>query len=351
MHEAVLGPQEQSQNVPRVLGALIIEEIYGSEDMEDLLIPEADEEIVSTLKERPNGLIMLGCGDDRGITHASSRHLQKEGLPVDIPYIRYFGGAYGITRVSMVAATAQLGPRALEKISPQGNFIKSAAEISRLATKRAKVIPTAHSAVKGEENRATLNPDSTHPLSCAYAFNIGQVAHITAHNEGVQRLTAMEYAALFGPDSAIDNIEAAAEANRQFGISEFGEQPQEFSIDRSTLLSTGTPTMLLHGEHAASGDTFLLANFSTDKLTDPNAAQDIGRPYYAIDFTHTAETIMLALPEARLDPELLFAVMLLDVNATRTALAAHDGPANPERISLVRYGDPEKALDYLRSLQ
>jgi hypothetical protein len=236
---------------------------------------------------------------------------------------------------------------------PEGGFLWWGSELSRLAEKRADVIPTAHSAVKNEKNKSELNadPDLSSPLACAYAFNIGEITHIAGRNKSVQRLSTDEYRSLFGPFTNSENVEFAAEANRKLSVAEFGDEPRKFAITRSQLLSTGMPTMLLHGDHAHSADTFLLANFSQEKLTDPSAAQEIGRPYYAIDFTHAAETIIKSLPEARLDPEILLAAMLLDVCATRAALAAHDGPANPERIALVRYGDPEQALEYLRNLQ
>jgi hypothetical protein len=204
------------EHSPRVLGHLAIEATEG-EEMKDVLIHEADEEIVGTLKDLPEGLVLLGCGDDRGITHASK--------------------------------------------------------------------------------------------------------------------------------------ELAAEANRDFAVTVLGDKYREFSVDRTELFTIGVPTMILRGEHAKSAETFLLANFSTDKLTDPNEAMDIGRPYYAIDFTHTAKTIIQSRPEINYDPENLFAAMKLDIDATRAALAAHDGPANPGRITLIRYGDPEEALDYLRALQ
>ena len=51
------------------------------------------------------------------------------------------------------------------------------------------------------------------------------------------------------------------------------------------------------------------------------------------------------------DAEIIMAAMFQDLAATRTALTAHDGPANPGRLHLERYGDPEEALDYLRSLR
>jgi hypothetical protein len=85
-------------------------------------------------------------------------------------------------------------------------------------------------------------------------------------------------------------------------------------------------------------------------LTDPQAAAAINRPYYGIDFTQSAEVIMRVMGELNLEPKLLFATMILDVCATRAALAAHDGPADPARINLVRYGEPEAALTHLQNM-
>lgn len=346
-----LSGERQDQYSPRILGALTVEELYADEEMNDIVIPEADDEIVSTLRRRPAGWVLLGCGDDRGMSPASSRRLREEGLPADRPYLRYFGGSIGMARVSLVAAIAQYGPKILEKLSPDKGFMRYSSEFSNVAEERTEVIATAHSAVTNELNDKDLNPASSAPLACAYAFNVGEVSHIAGHNETIHRLSASEYSVFFGPGSAVEAIDKVAEANREFTAREFGDNPREFSITRSDLLSSTIPTMLVEGEHASSIDTFLLANFSVDRLSDPQAAQEISRPYYGIDFTQTAEVIMKSLPELKLDPEIVFATMILDVGATRTALAAHDGPANPERISIVRYGDPETAIEYLKSLQ
>ena len=351
MHEKHAIPDRET-GIPRILGALTIEGMHEEEDMENIFIPEADEEIVTTLRPRPEGWVLLGCGDDRGISKASSTHLENEGLPANRPYLRYFGGSYGLARVSQVAAVAQYGLDILSTLDPKSDFVKYSAEFGDLAEKNTEVITTAHSAEDNELNKGRLNPASTAPLACAYAFNIGEVSHIAGHNRQVQNLSGYEYRALFGPDFSTKHFPVVATANREVAAKVFGPDYRKFSITRSNLLSTGVPTMVLEGSHAPNADTFLLANFSTDMLSDPQAAQDIERPYYGIDFTQTAEIIMKSMPQLKLDPEILLATMVLDVTATRAALAAHDGgPANPERISLVRYGDPEKALDYLRSLQ
>lgn len=338
--------------LPRFLGHLSIDETAGDELMRDVLIEEADEEIETTLRERPEGLVLLGCGDDRGITRASAAALENKGFPGKEPYIRYFGGAYGMARVALVAEAMQLGTKSLKELMRREDYINYTALMSSLAAKNAEVIPAAHSAVSSEQNKAELNPESKNHIACAYAFNVGEITYIAGHSKKVQRLTQEEYRALFGPLADPHEIELAAEANRDFASLVLGDQSREYSIDRTELFAMRVPTMILRGSHAKSEDTFLLANFSTDKLTDPNAAIEIDRPYYAIDFTQTAEVIIKSRPEVKYSPEVLFATMMLDVCATRAALAAHDnGPANPERISLVRYGDPEEAIDYLRSLQ
>lgn len=335
---------------PRVLGALTIERLRR-EDMRDILIPEADEEIVATLRDRPEGPVLLGCGDDRGLSPESTSRLEAADLPANRPYLRYFGGVYGVARVSMVAASTQQGPGILKLITPEKGFVEFSSEFGRLSEETSQVIPVAHSATDNELDEADLNPRSTTALGCAYAFNIGQVAYIAGHDKTIQRLSAEEFRALFGPFADEGWIETVAEGNRHFAEAEFGREPKNFSITRSDLLSSGTPAMILEGEHAKSQDTFLLANFSTNKLSDPQAAQEISRPYYGIDFTQTAEVIMRSMPELKLDPRVLMATMTLDVCATRAALAAHDGPANPKRIPIVSFGDPEAALDYLQKLQ
>ncbi|MDB5161049.1 MAG: hypothetical protein JWO96_429 [Candidatus Saccharibacteria bacterium] len=353
MSENLLEEQYRPPNTfePRVLGALTIVGLEKEDEMNEMMIPEADEEIVSTLVSRPEGLLMLGCGDDRGVSHASRKQLEeKEGLPADQPHLRYFGGAPGLTRMAITTFISQYGLRRLDKLTQGKDFLAFSEEFNNLAAHNANVILTAHSAVQNELNDSELNPLSTAPLACAYALNMGEVSHIAGYNSDVRKLSAAEFKSLFGPHAVPENIDIAAEANRQFSKTELGEQPRKFSITRTNLLTMGTPTMLLKGDHAKSHETFLLANFSLDRLTDPDAAVEAGRPYYGIDFTHTAEVIMKSLPDQKLDPELLLANMMLDVAATRAALAAHDGPANPGRISLVRYGDPEEALEYLRTL-
>ncbi|MGH7156983.1 MAG: hypothetical protein ACREGG_02645 [Candidatus Saccharimonadales bacterium] len=347
-----VAPESEHLFIPRFLGHLSVEGTVGDEMTRDILIEEADEEIESTLKDRPEGSVLLGCGDDRGITRASAAALESKGLPGSEPYIRYFGGAYGVARVALVSETMQLGTKRLRELMRHEDYMHYTDVLSNRAAKNGGVILAAHSAVSSEQNKAELNPDSSLPIACAYAFNVGEITHIAGSSKKVQRLSEDEYKALFGPFADPHQIELAAEANRDFASLVLGEQARDYSIDRTELFAMEVPTMILRGNHAHSEDTFLLANFSADKLTDPNTALEIDRPYYAIDFTQTAETIIKSRPEISYDPEVLFAAMLLDVCATRAALAAHDGgPANPARISLVRYGDPEDALKYLRSLQ
>lgn len=348
---ADIHPEPEYLSLPRVLGHIAVEPV-GDEIMRDILIEEADEEIIGTLKDRPEGLVLLGCGDDRGITRKSAAALEHLGFPGKDPYIRYFGGAYGLARVALVAEAMQYGTKRLKELMHHEDFAHYSAVLSNRAQRNAQVIPTAHSSAKNEQNKAGLNSDSTHPIACAYAFNVGEITYIAGRNKSVQKLTEREYAALIGPFADAQHIEMAAEANRDFAALVLGKRARDFSINRTELLTAGVPAMILRGEHAPSAETFLLANFSADKLTDPNAALEIGRPYYAIDFTQTAETIMKSRPEIQYDPEILFATMLLDVCATRAALAAHEGgPARPDRIHLVSYGDTEAAVQYLRRLQ
>jgi hypothetical protein len=318
----------------------------GEDPLEHLVIPEADPEIVATLKDRPEGRILLGCGDDRPLCKESAKHLGTEGLPADQPYLRYYGGIYGMTRVAVVSAVAQYGKRALDIVKAKGNFKQLANELKDRIEETSDVIAITHSATGSEDRERQLNPDSKNPLGCAYAHGIGKVAKISASGD-IQQIGTNEYFSLFGPDHDQNMIHIAAEASKTVAGAEFGDKPDEYSISRKDVLEDGIPAMILEGSHAKTNNTFVLANFSTNKLSDPTAAEEIGRPYYEIDFTQTAETIIRSFPELKLDPEILIATMILDVCATRSALAASDGEANPARLALVKYGDPHEALDYL----
>jgi hypothetical protein len=182
---------EGGHHDPRILGALTIEGAEDRQMIRELTIAEADPEIISTLIDRPEGMILLGCGDDRPNAPASSESLQQR------PYLRYFGGSYGLSRVTLVTLAAQYGPRALREYAPN-DFLEFSSQLSASSTKKADVMPIAHSAVSNELDEANINPYADTPLGCAYAFNIGEVSHIAGYNEDIQRLSSQEFESLFG---------------------------------------------------------------------------------------------------------------------------------------------------------
>lgn len=315
------------------------------QELEDLDMDEVSQEIKDTFVKH-EGPAVLSCGDDRGPTAESLKAMAEQGLPIEGPYLRIFGGIYGATRALLVAAVAQHGEEALQTLGT--DFHELSHEVARRAADR-DVIMMTHSAEGAEGNPTHIDQTAGDKLGCAYGDSIGVVANLSAHDQLVIRSAEYEATSLFGSPQD-GNVQKVVQANRVLVDEIFGRQ-EPMSISKGDVIETKVPGMVLKGAHAKTEDVKHVYSFSDEELSDPVKAVEQGTPFYDTDLTQVAELLIKSFPELNLDSDLVANAIILDVNATKAALAASDGGArDPQRIVSLRYGDPHKALAHLSAL-
>jgi hypothetical protein len=329
----------------KVFGGIALTGANFRESDSGLLIPEIDDELRTTYEARQSGTILLGCGDKRSISTESAEYLREKGLfsGVEQPYLRYFGGAYGPARIALLTAAVQYGPAVLQRMGGDG-FVDFTHRFGDRAAKITDVLVTQHSSLSHEMGEPTLNLALDAPVDCGYATNFGKVAHLSASTP-IERLVWDEWQGMSGESTKDEEIATYRDAHRQFAC-QFASTPSA-SISRGDFARLGSPTMVLQEQQTAPEKKLAVVNFTVDQVSSPHKAQDIGRPYYGVDATQTAEVIMKSLPELHLDPEIILKNMALDSCATRAVLAGGD----PNYLPLQRYGDLQTALDYLNAVK
>jgi hypothetical protein len=317
---------------------------HTSEERKDVEMKEVSEAIKATFIKR-EGPVVLACGDDRGLTEESLTAMKEAGLPIEDAYLRIYGGIYGATRALLVAATAQHGREAIYRIGD--NFIEASAITAKRASEQ-DVIMITHSAESAENNPAHINEHSHAGLGCAYATGIGKVSNLTAYDQLIIRSAEYEATSVFGTPQD-DSVQRLVRANRILVEDVFGKD-EPMSISRRDVIGQKVPAMILEGSHASTDKVVHVLNFSEDLISDPREANIRGVHYYDTDVVQLAEVLIKAWPELELDAELLVNAIILDAAATRAALAAADGPADPQRIESLRLGDAHQAIAHLTSL-
>lgn len=309
-------------------------------------LPELSSERKATyLNKDPNETYAVFCGDDRQLTPESVAALKEKGVKTPENAIRYYGGAVGIARVTALTIATQYGPEAIATYG--GNFVDFTAAVRDRVEAANKVVLGVHSAEGNEGNADHIDENAEAGLGCAYAAGVNVVTEISATNEDVAALAPTEQSRQFKDMVPITSLTAAENAVReQF----FGTDQTNRGFDRDDFKTLGAPVAIVQGSHAHSDETVVAINYETDQVTDPAAADKAGLKFYDNDVTQVAEMIMKAFPELKLQPAILLSVMDQDIRATRTALASHDGAADPSRIQLERNGDPKAALAHLESL-
>lgn len=307
-------------------------------------IPEISPEVMATYETKDvDAVYELDCGDDRRATDASRHALNEAGVaPETSAVIRYYGAAVGITRVFGTAVVAQYGEDALRSYA-QGSFVDFTKDVVTRVENKNNVKLVVHTGESNEGNPAQFDPNSENGLGCAYAANVGAVANICANNEDHHSLTKEEAPALIST-SVQDTV--VQRANETFGKYFFGDEYAQVGLTRQDYVELDLPVEVVEGNHAPANETFVVANYTLDKLSNPVTAEQAGLKFYENSVTQVAEMLMKAFPELQLKPEVLFSVMDQDIRATRAALAG----GSAADLELRRYGDPKVALDYLNAL-
>jgi hypothetical protein len=313
---------------------------FTAEQEDDAMMPEVNEAIKQNFS-RIEFPVVLTCGDDRIVASASMKELSGQGLPVDRPFLRLFGGKYGAANILAVAVTAQYGPEYTQDKLGR-DFHGLADEVAGRAADL-NVFMISHSSEDAERGQGALG--------CARISALGKLNQISAKDQLSIRVAEADSESLFGISgrkSGFHEIPGAfAMASRIY----FGSRPQDYAITRKD--TAREPVMILAGGHAdpEKDGVIHVVNLQKDRVSDVNEAVARGHYFYDSDVTIVAETLMRSFPELHLDPRFLLNSMLLDQSATRAALAAAGGgAADPQRIPSHRYGGGREALDYLSSL-
>jgi len=313
------------------------------EIVQQIEVPEIDNELRTVYVRRPSGLIIVGCSDERIIVPESAAKIKNEtGLGADGPILRIYGAATGAARIALVSIAA-------EHPDHLGNFHQNGYEdfvtdfISR-AHEKAGVLFAVHSASANELHKPSLNLDSHLDLGCAHAINTGKISDSAAHNPVTIQVAGGEAISVFGPERA-KQIPRIAKANATF-LENVLDGDTGYGADRQTFARIGTPVMILGGDHLPADQTEVVENFSIDEIANPKTAKNLNRLHYTYDMTQMAEVIMKSFPELKLRPETILLAMHQDIVATRGALAG----GQPTKLKLTRYGNVEQAISYLESI-
>lgn len=308
-----------------------------------MILPEISNELAQTYEtKKPEVKYELGCGDDRSKTAESHALLVEQGAEPVEPYLRYYGGLSGVTRVVLLTLIAD-GKEDAVKETFGNSFVDAMVKVKANVEAKTNVTLELHSAEGNEGNPERFDPTLESGVGCAYGANAAVVGNICAGDPVVTELTRTEGEPLHNTG---DLAERTRDANRQLNELFFAD-PDVAGLSRADFAATHAPVQILAGKHAKPEDTVAVINFTHDKVSNPKKAAEIGKPSYNNDVTQVAEMLIRAYPDFQLNPETLLAVMDLDIRATRAALA--DG--NPSAIKQERLGEPEEAMAYLRQVQ
>lgn len=308
-----------------------------------MILPELSPELAATYETKdPEVKYELGCGDDRHKTAQSEALLIEQGAEPVEAYLRYFGALAGETRVLLLTLLVSGREDLIERYFG-GSFVDAMVTVKADVEAANNVTLELHTAESNEGNPEYFDPTLESKVGCAYGANEATIGEICADDEATAELTQKEGEPMHNAGSLANRIR---HANRTLNA-RFFPDPEVAGLTRSDFAATRVPVQVLGGSHAKPEDTLAVINFTHDKVSNPKAAAELGKPFYNNDVTQVAEMLIRAYPDFQLDPEVLFAVMDQDIRATRAALAGGDASA----IKQERLGNPEEAINYLRQIQ
>ena len=314
-------------------------EIMEKDDIEVAEISELKE--ATFIEKDPSKTYWLACGDDRNATAESADNLNEAGVESIETAIRYYGALAGISRVLATTLVEQYGSEALEDLPD--DFVELMKEVQSKVEGDGKVRMSMHTAESNEGNSTSFDAQSEQGVGCAYAAGAKVVTEINASSAN-KKLTSEEYLLVSGQEDPFDRI---ADANTVVADHYFGGEAA--GLSRRDYVEIGVPVEVLAGSHARADVATAVVNFKPDRISNPRHANEDSEPFYNNDVTQVAEMLIKAFPDHQLDPETLIKVMLSDIAATRTALAAQDN-LQPTDLRLEVYGSYDEAVEYLQSV-
>lgn len=267
------------------------------------------------------GLQIVDCGDDRGITDAAAK-IRSAKYGHDIAPGRFFGGASGLALASLLTITAQHGESAIRSFlgdySPEA-FVDFAADVSDRAFMQQAIHLNQHSANKNEDNELSIADDHLSreaQLGCAFATYCGRV--LEQAGTSFTLVEAQGVRSLAGIDSPIEIVNEAAQILSKYLEPGFGVH--RGALHHAVTKSPNhTPVTIHEGDHVVDGRIALVLDF-TGLRSDAGRNLRAGQASYHHTPGIAAELLPELLPEYNLNPAILRAAALLLANATRAVL-------------------------------
>lgn len=273
------------------------------------------------------GLRVVDCGDDRGLT-ADYYDMRVQALGTEASPGRYYGASSGIALGALSTFAAEHGDQAVtefvEDFSPEG-FVNFASDLSdRAHGLEQSVELNQHSAEGNEQNPIELadHKHCNNPLGCAFATFMGAVMHEAAQARQIEE--AHDILSAAGTDLPIrEAAEGLAIMRRHI--------PEDFGIHRGALhfaqTKSGlhTPVAIHEGKHAPNEKTALVVDLAGYR-SNANRHVESGLPRYHHTPGLASELMPRLMPEVRLDPRLLEATGMLLGASTRLALSGAENP-------------------------
>lgn len=302
------------------------------------------------------GKVFLFCGDDRPATDASADALHAsypDIMDVREGYASIYGGFAGAVKNALVTGIVQHGPEFVQRV---GGFNGMSEKLLRAADSRHDlIIAGLHSAESNEENAAAFNAHCDNPMGCAYCMGLGATSQLTASNTEISDVARADQVHVFGSDAFFDDLKKAHQALLEEATD---GQMGDFAIARADYRELGKqlPVQILQGSHTGARTSGVISNFDRNTVGSAAKAHKACQDIYREDIAIAAEYVLRALPEYKLNPEILLRAFQLDSTSVRAVLASHDadpslhGKLDPTALAMGVRGDVQQAIHELSSI-
>lgn len=303
------------------------------------------------------GKVFLFCGDDRPATEASADALHTshpDVMDIREGYASIYSGFAGAVKNALVTGIVQYGPEFVQRV---GGFNGMSEKLLRFASDNEddSIIAGLHSAESNEENAATFNAHCDNPMGCAYCMGVGATSQLTVTNPEISDVARDDQVHVFGSDDFFEDLKGAHQTLLEEGTD---GQMGNFAIARAEYreLSKQLPVQVLQGNHTGARTSGVISNFDRSTVGSATKAHEAGQDIYREDIAIAAEYVLRALPEYKLNPEILLRAFQLDSTSVRAVLASHDadpslhGKLDPTALAMGVRGDIQQAIRELASI-
>lgn len=316
-----------------------------------------------------DGIVFLGCADDREITPKSAATLAKLYPDARNPlegYASIYGGAAGIVKVGLVSGIAQFGASFSEKVGGFYGLMDQFKQFLRADTSKDATIPALHTTEDIERQAAEATGENIDPsiavctkgdasIGCAYCMGIGATADLLGNNQTIRNIARNALQVVYGDDAFHSEI-----ANANGVVAQ--ELGSDFTIGRQKLAELTNPNedghfalMVLAGHaHIAARKSGVISNYDLHTIRDTTAAHNAGLDFYSQDVAIATQLTLRAFKNYNLNPEIVMRAFEMDAIPVRAVLASVDsdpelqGQLNPDALGMAVRGDWQTTLKNLQ---